>query len=278
MRINIVIFAAIAAANFAYAQLGAVPQLQNAPFSAEMQSTNVQTLADGTHITRPEERNNIYRDSLGRTRSEMFRPPMPGSNQTEPVVTNVTIVDPVEGTRYFLNPNNKTAQKLVVQARPQGAPAASPATLQARATQALIMTPSGVVGSIPGGAVINGQAVTGKASKIQSKNESLGTETIEGLAAEGHRTTTTWLAGSAIGNDRDLVTTNETWRSAELGITMLATNSDPRTGVRTTKVVSISRAEPDPALFQVPSDYTITEAPKPPAPQASPIGNRALIP
>ena len=62
-----------------------------------------------------------------------------------------------------------------------------------------------------------------------------------------------------MGNDRELVRTNESWQSKELGMTILSKNSDPRSGERTMELVSINRADPDPTLFQVPSDYTIEE-------------------
>jgi hypothetical protein len=42
---------------------------------------------------------------------------------------------------------------------------------------------------------------------------------------------------------------------------MLGEVSDPRTGNVTTRVTQLDRTEPDPALFQVPADYQITEAP-----------------
>ena len=35
--------------------------------------------------------------------------------------------------------------------------------------------------------------------------------------------------------------------------------SDPRFGTRVTQLTNITRSEPDPALFQVPSDYTVTK-------------------
>jgi hypothetical protein len=38
-------------------------------------------------------------------------------------------------------------------------------------------------------------------------------------------------------------------------------NSDPRFGTTTFEMTGISRAEPDPSLFQVPADYTVKEGP-----------------
>jgi len=39
----------------------------------------------------------------------------------------------------------------------------------------------------------------------------------------------------------------------------LSTTTLPRSGVFTTRLSHINRAEPDPALFQVPSDYAIVD-------------------
>src|SRR5262245_7316473 len=88
--------------------------------------------------------------------------------------------------------------------------------------------------------------------------ESLGTQTIEGVAAEGTRVTFTIPAGK-IGNERPIVTVNERWYSPELQTVVLSKNSDPRMGETTYRLTNIVRSEPDPSLFQVPSDYTVNE-------------------
>lgn len=253
MRINILIVAAIAAANFAYGQN--VPQVPNAPFSAEIIETRVQTLADGTHITQPEFTTKVYRDSLGRTRSE--------SGVRPPIFISIVIDDPVEGARYVFRVNRngeekKIAQKLVMPKRSPAlitevakSPEARPAQVNVGQAQAIQFSPGAM--ALPFGA--------------ESKTESLGTQTIEGLAVDGRRETTTWGVGT-MGNDRDVVTSNEFWASKELGMTVFFRISDPRTGERTSRMTNVSRTEPDPALFQVPADYTIEEKP---APNAVPV-------
>jgi hypothetical protein len=50
---------------------------------------------------------------------------------------------------------------------------------------------------------------------------------------------------------------SETWYSAELTMTLLAKSSDPRSGDTEKRVISLTRAEPDPSLFQVPPNYTV---------------------
>jgi hypothetical protein len=88
--------------------------------------------------------------------------------------------------------------------------------------------------------------------------EDLGMQTIEGVSAEGTRTTVTIPAGQ-IGNDKPIVTETERWYSPELQVTVMTKRTDPRTGTNTYKLTNINRSEPAPALFQVPSDYTVVE-------------------
>ena len=61
------------------------------------------------------------------------------------------------------------------------------------------------------------------------------------------------------GNDRPLVSTSETWTSQDLHVPVLSKHNDPRSGESVTKLINISRAEPDPALFQAPSDYSVVD-------------------
>lgn len=102
-------------------------------------------------------------------------------------------------------------------------------------------------------------ATSAQGQQPQISRESLGTQTIEGMLAEGTRTTMIFPVG-AVGNDRPLTTVHETWTSPELKITVLSKESDPRQGESTTRLTNISRAEPDATLFQVPPDYQIIDA------------------
>src|SRR6202011_304482 len=90
------------------------------------------------------------------------------------------------------------------------------------------------------------------------KTELLGTQIIEGVSAEGKRVTETIAAGK-VGNERAIEVVNETWYSAELQTVVKSRHSDPRTGDVVYSLTNISRAEPDPTLFQVPADYKVRE-------------------
>ncbi len=87
---------------------------------------------------------------------------------------------------------------------------------------------------------------------------SLGARDIEGVKAQGEKTVWTIEAGK-IGNEKPIVTTRETWTSPDLLLTVLSRDADPRSGESVYRLANLKRAEPDAALFKVPSDYTLRE-------------------
>jgi hypothetical protein len=91
------------------------------------------------------------------------------------------------------------------------------------------------------------------------KKESLGKQTIEGVAAEGTRYTRTIAAGE-IGNEQAINIVSESWYSTELQTVVMSKHSDPRMGESSYRLTSINRSEPAASLFQVPSDYTVKDA------------------
>ena len=230
------------------------------PYSGQEETQTVQTLADGTHITNGAQKVMHYRDSLGRTRTERTPAPPPGvlatSAQTPPVF--IEIADPVAGYRYSFDSISHTARRLPVgpgriakvQAPPGNvAPAATPAFLSGRVVAAASQ--------------VNGVPI--QTIRPDISHEPLGTKTIEGVLAEGTRTTTTYPIGF-FGNDRPLTTVSEMWTSQELGMAVLTTTSDPRRGEVTMKLTNVSRAEPDASLFQPPAGYEVVD------PQGQPAG------
>jgi hypothetical protein len=89
--------------------------------------------------------------------------------------------------------------------------------------------------------------------------ENLGKQMIEGVEAEGTRTTVTIPAGE-IGNERPIEIVSERWYSPELQLVVMTRHNDPQTGEMTYKLTNINRTEPAKSLFEVPSDYTIKES------------------
>ncbi|MEJ7710542.1 MAG: energy transducer TonB [Pyrinomonadaceae bacterium] len=73
----------------------------------------------------------------------------------------------------------------------------------------------------------------GAAPHGESVNESLGKQTIEGVLAEGTRTTFT-IPENAIGNERPIKIVNERWFSPDLQTVVMTKRSDPRFGKQST--------------------------------------------
>jgi len=90
----------------------------------------------------------------------------------------------------------------------------------------------------------------------RAQRESLGKQIIEGVEAEGTRTTVTIAAGE-IGNERAIEIVNERWYSAELQVVVMTKRSDPRAGETVYKLTNINRSEPAKSLFEIPADYTV---------------------
>jgi hypothetical protein len=99
--------------------------------------------------------------------------------------------------------------------------------------------------------------------------EDLGHRTIEGFDALGWRTTMT----SPVSNSSPPATIQhirETWCSDELHAILLeVTSSSPDGPKEETALTKIERTEPDPALFQIPPDYTVSDHLLPPRYQGS---------
>jgi len=84
------------------------------------------------------------------------------------------------------------------------------------------------------------------------KTENLGSRKIEGIDFEGSRLTRTSPEYPGA------VALDESWNSKELRLTGLAFGSGPN-GSYTAKIQNVDQGEPDPALFTIPSDYTIQD-------------------
>jgi hypothetical protein len=199
-----------------------------APYSAEQVSEHVQTLNDGTKIKQVPNRQQMYRDSQGRVRTE--RDAIHYAYQPSPPPKLIEIDDPVAGVAFILDDQNKLAYRVALPGPPRWV----------EAPKATTAKPAPVP------------------PKPDSKNEDLGDQNIEGVIAKGTRTTTTWPIDSQ-GNDRPMSDVSESWFSQELGLTVLSKFNSARNGESTTRLINISRLEPDASLFQVPPEYTVVE-------------------
>jgi hypothetical protein len=206
------------------------------PYSATTITEMNQTLADGNRIVRRTE-GKVYRDAAGRTRTENTLTgigPVPFGPTAEGK-SFVSIQDPVAHITYVLDPQNKVARQM-----PEFA---------GRHFR-------GVKGEVGLEAGIDPTLDAPKPVK-----ESLGTRMIEGVQAEGTRTTITIPAGQ-IGNEAPIEIVSERWYEPTLKVLVLSRFSDPRVGERTFTLTNIQRSEPAADLFQVPTDYQIESSPK----------------
>jgi len=208
-----------------------------APFSATISTEITHALADGNSIHRTVT-GNIARDSQGRTRREMALPAMALLGPAaKPADNAIFINDPVAGKSYILRPDKKIAHEM-----PGGAHVRPNLRNQ------------------EGKGPLGGELGFGERFKNEETTTDLGTQTINGVPAQGTRITRTIPAGE-IGNEKPIVMTTERWYSSNLQIYVLIKRSDPLIGDATIQYTNIQRQEPEASLFQVPADYTVKQGP-----------------
>ena len=194
------------------------------PYRAEYKVTHVQTLADGTTITRETTEVKAL-DSQGR---RMTATTITSGDRAP--TTHVMVFDPVARTQTFWHSPGKVAH--VLQMSDPGAE-----------RHCSTITRDDV------------SVVSGPKSKLTSEN--LGTESIQGVEARGRRYTTTIPAGT---DDAPLVTTVEAWTALIVGLNGLLVREmrdDPRSARTTRELTSLSQIGPDPTTFQPPEGYEI---------------------
>jgi hypothetical protein len=234
--------------------------VKGAPYSAQAATETTQTLADGNRIVQKSTAT-LYRDSEGRERREQTLPMIGPFTAQGDAPQIISISDPVTGVNYSLNPKEKIAVKLP--ALPPGLPGVPGAPVGGGANANFDV----FFANRPAGGVALGAAgaqvmiyKSGTGAGNTPNVEQLGSKIIEGVQADGTRTTITIPAGQ-MGNDRPIDIIDEQWRSSELQVTVLSKHSDPRMGETVYSLTNVSRSEPSPTLFQVPPDYTIKDGP-----------------
>jgi hypothetical protein len=202
-----------------------------APFSANVVRQSTEVLADGTPVTR-ETQGKMFRDSLGRTRSETeLESSVAGAEPRR----FVTIVDPVLGTSMVLDVAAKRATIFDLH------------LISARAVSARDL-------KLAAAAQAGGQS----AGHLNAPgSEELGAMILEGFAVNGRRRTSTNEGGTVKSASQKTVT--ESWFSRELKVELLVITQDSHSVSRSTRLTNIVPGEPDPGLFQPPADYTIQE-------------------
>lgn len=105
------------------------------------------------------------------------------------------------------------------------------------------------------------EALPPAAPPASVKTETLGSEVIQGVPAEGVRRIVSIPAGPLPAGGsraaRDVVI--ETWTASDLRVVLREHTSDPLRGETTLTMANLHAAEPAAALFQVPPDYRIVD-------------------
>jgi hypothetical protein len=224
--------------------------VSGAPYSGVEVTTSQQILASG-NVIQNQSKSNVYRDSQGRVRTETPEH-RPGPNNTQTATTHVTITDPIAGVVRHVDDVNRVVNESPLHPAgrsgppPNGnAPGPRPRPNGGPDGPERAMGPGG-----PGG--------RGAHNDPNVTTENLGTQTINGVSANGTRVTHTIPVG-AIGNAQAIQSVREVWSSPDLKVPVMVKESDPRFGTTVTELTNIVRAEPDATLFQAPAGYTVRQ-------------------
>jgi hypothetical protein len=254
---------------------GAMSPVKDAPYTADAITETTQVLADGNRIEQRAAAA-IARDSNGRVRREQDAVAFGGlvAKSRGPLVT---ISDPA-GVHITLDTERRVAYRINTPPSPENGAAGVRVRALRREFEMAVPPPPGgaaaaraqiqfsvredravaVAGAGPDAAPFTAALVPGDA-----RTEQLGERDVEGVRAEGTRTTMT-IPANAIGNQAPIAIVSERWYSPELQVVVMTRRSDPRFGETVYRLVNIVRAEPRPDLFEIPSEYQIQDQPLPP--------------
>lgn len=261
--------------------------VKGAPYGAEAVTETIQTLSDGNRIIN-RITSSVYRDSEGRTRREQSLKGLGIFGAGDEPLQTIFINDPVAGVTFTLDSKTHTAHKsapFTFEFTRKLDKAGNVTPVEGQQFEFKVERGAGAAGNVfmtaPAGAPpatvrlphpeldqLRTETGAGATYVFRTKpntdasevKQNLGKQNIEGVEAEGTRTTVTIPAGE-IGNERAIEIVSERWYSAELQLVVMTRHSDPRFGETTYKLTNINRSEPAKSLFEVPSDYTVKEAP-----------------
>jgi hypothetical protein len=222
--------------------------VKNAPFTADIVTEMAQVLPDGNRI-KQSSTVRYYRDSEGRTRREQSLQTLNGLAPNSRLPQVAFINDPVAGASFALNLDKRTVTKSGRMGARGGAGNADAPRAMARLGRGPEDASPAPVPTRPAGRGRGNQNV---------RTESLGRQIVEGVQADGSRTTLTIPAGE-VGNENPIYVVTETWYSPELQAFVMRKRSDPRSGESVTRYTNISRTEPPRILFEAPADFKTIE-------------------
>jgi TonB family protein len=249
--------------------------VKGAPYFAQAVTESVQTLSDGNRIVNKSTAA-LYRDSEGRTRREQTLRAVGSFANGGEAPQIIFINDPVAGTSYTLDPRTHVARKMPPMHFRFQFKVPSPGEDKGGAVIEAPPTDRVERAQVESGRVEIERAEMGRAEmgiktapdtqfiwgwrNEVAKAESLGKQNVEGVEAEGTRSTVTIPVGE-IGNERPIEIVNERWYSPELQTVVMTRHSDPRIGESSYRLTNIDRSEPAKSLFEVPADYTLKSGP-----------------
>jgi hypothetical protein len=252
---------------FSVAISGDVEVVKGHGYQADAVTETVQTLADGSHITHKMVAS-VARDAEGRTmRTETLDGMGLWGTANDKQVKITMVFDPVAGTHIHWQSDSKTATVMPMPPMPGMATGpvhfngaeAGVVTSGSFSTEDVVESGPMSLGPGPDTVFVGGMRTKVQKPGAASPNETteqLGTRMVEGVEAVGTRVTQVIPAGT-IGNDKDLVSTRETWFSPELKVVVSSIRNDPRFGEIRYTLNNIQVSEPNPSLFQPPAGYTL---------------------
>lgn len=231
--------------------------VKGTPFCAVVTTEHTQLFADGNRI-HTSEGSTLCRDSEGRTRRETGLNLL-GAAAQKPAGKLITIIDPVAGYRYLLDPDSKLAHKMALPSlAPLGPKHAGEAGTRVKTENVMVFRTA----DQPGSDVFFGNVFVNKQGRSTNDappaTENLGDQMIDGIHATGTRMTTTIPSGK-MGNEQPISVTSERWYSPELKVTVMTKHTDPWAGELKTQFSSVNNSEPDSSLFAVPADYKVAD-------------------
>lgn len=241
-----VLGAAFAQANLPAESLGgplsSAPVL-GMPFSADATTTVHAVLRDGTRLDQSMT-DRYYRDSSGRVRIERHLEGLPAPKTAiERHVRTIIAPDPSRwGGVFLVDDQTETARLLPrsIVANSAGGnrwfdvPVGSTRFLTFHRAADLLSADPGAFGDV--------------------RDEPLGTKSISGVEATGHRLTIVVPPGYLHGNDKWLEMVDERWESAELQLLLQSSHSDSM-GTIEYRLSNVRRTEQPVHLFALPPDY-----------------------
>jgi hypothetical protein len=210
-----------------------LPPVANAPFTATVEILTHEKLPDGTERIRTTT-NHIARSSSGRIYNER-RQLVGTSFNGLPRLLAYHTYDPSSRLSVMVDPRQHIARQTVL---PHPAPV--------------------IAGRAP--IKINPNPGPGRTE------QDLGTQTVNGYTLQGIRKTQA-LTAMFSQTGQPLTIVDEYWFSPDLTTYFIIKHNDPRTGEQIITLNDIQRAEPDAALFAIPSGFKIVDETPPELPE-----------